>query len=323
MSPPRILLTRRWPDAAQRRAAELGDVTFNVEDRPLSAAEMRAALGGFDIVCPTVTDALPAEVWPDQPARTRMICNYGVGVNHIDLEACRARGVVVTNTPDVLTEATAEIALTLLLMIARRAGEGERELRAGAWTGWRPTHLQGRLLAGRTVGVVGFGRIGQSFARKARFGLGMEVLYHARRRAAPEVEAETGAVHEPSLDRLLEVADAVSLHCPGGPATHHLIDAARLTRMKPTAFLVNTARGTVVDETALIAALQGGVIAGAGLDVYEAEPRVPSPLMALENVVLLPHLGSATVETRVEMGMRAIENLQAFLKGRPPRDRVA
>lgn len=322
MTAVRILLTRRWPDAVEQRLRELGEITFNPDDRPLSQAELKAALETHDVVCPTVTDSLPETVWgPD--FRARMLCNYGVGVNHIDLEACRARGVVVTNTPDVLTEATAEIALTLLLMVARRAGEGERELRAGAWTGWRPTHLQGRLLAGKTVGVVGFGRIGQAFARKARFGLGMSVLYHARRPAPAEVEAETGAVFEPSLDRLMQAADAVSLHCPGGAHTHHLIDAAQLARMKPTAFLINTARGTVVDEPALIAALEQRTIGGAGLDVYEAEPTVPEALKRLENVVLLPHLGSATVETRVEMGLRALENLEAFLQARPLRDRVA
>ena len=322
MSPLRILITRRWPASVEQRMAALGDVTLNTDDHPMTADEMRAALEGFDVVCPTVTDALPAAVWPEAP-RTRLVCNYGVGVNHIDLTAARARGVVVTNTPDVLTEATAEIALTLLLMIARRAGEGERELRAGLWTGWRPGHLQGQLLAGKTVGVVGFGRIGQSFAKKARFGLGTEVIYNARRRAAPEVEAETGAVYEPSLDRLVETADAISLHCPGGAETHHLIDAARLARMKPTAYLVNTARGAVVDEAALIATLQRGAIAGAGLDVYEAEPHVPDALKALQNVVLLPHMGSATVETREAMGLRALENLEAFIAGREPKDRVA
>ena len=249
MSRLRILITRRWPQAVERRMADFGEVTLNLDDHPMSAAELTAALESYDVVCPTVTDPLPASVWPAR-ARTRILCNYGVGVNHIDLEAARAHGAVVTNTPDVLTEATAEIALTLLLMIARRAGEGERELRAGQWRGWRPGHLEGQLLAGKTVGVVGFGRIGQCFARKARFGLGMKVVYYARRRAGADIEAETGAVYEPSLDRLVEAADAVSLHTPGGPETHHLIDAARLARMKPTAYLINTARGSVVDCSA-------------------------------------------------------------------------
>jgi glyoxylate reductase len=318
----RILLTRRWPQAAEARMAELGEVTLNTADTPMSIDEMRQALADYDVVCPTVTDSLPAEVWPESP-RTRILANYGVGVNHIDLAAAKARGVVVTNTPDVLTEATAEIALTLLLMIARRAGEGERELRAGGWTGWRPTHLQGQLMAGKTVGVVGFGRIGQSFAKKARFGLGMNVIYNARNRASAEIEAETGGSYEPSLDELVETADVVSLHCPGGAATHHLIDATRLARMKSTAFLVNTARGTVVDEAALVAALQAGSIAGAGLDVFEAEPKVHPGLLELDNAVLLPHLGSATTETRVEMGLRVAANLQAFLSGEAPGDRVA
>ena len=322
MSAPRILITRRWPQAVERRMAELGEVTLNTDDHPMTAAEMTAALADFDVVCPTVTDALPASVWPAN-SRAKLICNYGVGVNHIDLAAAKAHGAVVTNTPDVLTEATAEIALTLLLMTARRAGEGERELRAGLWSGWRPTHLQGQLLAGKTVGVVGFGRIGQSFARKARFGLGMQVIYYARRRASVEIEAETGAVFEPSLDALIGAADAVSLHIPGGAETQHLIDADRLARMKPTAFLINTARGAVVDEAALVDVLQRRAIGGAGLDVYEFEPKVQEALRALDNVVLLPHLGSATVETREAMGFRAVENLEAFLAGKEPRDRVA
>jgi len=321
MSRTRILVTRRWPEAAERRLAEFGEVAFNRDDRPMTPEAMREALGAFDVVCPTVTDALPASVWPEAP-RTRLVCNYGVGVDHIDLAACRERGVMVTNTPGVLTEATAEIALTLLLMVARRAGEGEREVRAGGWTGWRPTHLLGRSLSEKTVGVVGFGRIGRAFARKARFGLGMRVLYHSRHRAPAEAEAETGAIFEPSLERLLEASDAVSLHVPGGAETRHLIDAAALGRMKPHAFLINTARGTVVDEAALIAALQARAIGGAGLDVYEAEPTVADALKALENVVLLPHLGSATVETREAMGLAAIENLEAFLKGEPLPDRV-
>lgn len=322
MARPRILITRPWPEAAERRVAELGDLTVNGGGAVLTPAAMAAALSDYDVICPTVTDSLPASVWPAAP-RVRMLCNFGVGVNHIDLEAAKAHGVTVSNTPDVLTEATAEIALTLLLMISRRAGEGERQVRSGAWAGWSPTQLMGRLLAGKTVGVVGFGRIGQSFARKAHAALGMRVVYHSRHPVDPAIVAETGAVYEPSLDRLLQASDAVSLHMPGGDQTRHLIGAARLARMKPGAFLINTARGTVVDETALIAALQTGAIAGAGLDVYEHEPQVPAALTALENVVLLPHLGSATLETRVEMGLRAAENLEAFLQGRPLRDRVA
>jgi glyoxylate reductase len=322
MTKPRILITRRWPEAVEARMAELGELTPNRDDRPMTAAELTAALAGYDVVCPTVTDALPAAVWPEE-ARTRLVCNYGVGVNHIDLAAAKAHGAMVTNTPDVLTEATAEIALTLLLMVSRRAGEGERELRAGKWHGWRPGHLVGQLSEGKTVGVVGFGRIGRAFARKARFGLGMRVLYYARRRATAEQEAETGAEFEPSLERLLERSDAVSLHTPGGLETHHLIDADRLKLMRPTTYLVNTARGSVVDEAALIAALQSGAIAGAGLDVYEQEPHVPAALMALDNVVLLPHMGSATIETREAMGFRAVENLEAWLAGQEPRDRLA
>lgn len=319
---PRILLTRRWPEAAERRMAEFGEVVRDADDRPLSAEALREAFGAFDVICPTVTDDLGAGAWPAS-VRTKIVCNYGVGVNHIDLEAARARGVVVTNTPDVLTDATAEIALTLLLMLARRAGEGERMLRAGLWPGWSPNQLLGQGLAGKVVGVVGFGRIGRAFAQRARFGLGMSVVYNARHRAEPNLEAESAARYEPSLDRLLAEADAISLHCPGGPETRHLIDARRLSLMKPTALLINTARGAVIDEMALIAALRAGTIGGAGLDVYEREPQVPPELAALENAVLLPHLGSATLETRVAMGLRAADNLEAFLAGGAPRDRVA
>lgn len=318
----RILLTRRWPDAAQRRMAELGEVTLNPSDRPMSQEALRQALAEYDVVCPTVTDALPAQVWPETP-RTRLLCNFGVGVNHIDLTAARAHGATVTNTPGVLTEATAEIALTLLLMVARRAGEGERMLRAGAWTGWGPTQLLGRALSGKTLGVVGMGRIGQAVARKARFGLGMSIVYNARCRAPEAVEAETGAVWEPSLDELVGTVDAITLHCPGGADTHHLIDAARLTRMKPAAFLINTARGPVVDEAALAAALRAGAIAGVGLDVYENEPAVHPALLTSDRAVLLPHLGSATEETRLAMGLRCAANLAEFVQGLPPTDRVA
>jgi len=246
-----------------------------------------------------------------------------VGVNHIDLGACRELGLAVTNTPDVLTDATAELAILLMLAAARRAGEGERELRAGQWTGWRPTHLVGAQVTGKTLGLIGYGRIAQATARKAHHGLGMRILYNSRRRAPAEVEAQTGAGFCASVEELLDASDFVSLHCPGGPETFHLIDAARLKRMKPGAFLINTARGPVVDEAALVEALREGRIAGAGLDVYEAEPKAHPGLLELQNVVLLPHLGSATVETRTAMGMKVADNLDAFFAGREPPDRVA
>jgi lactate dehydrogenase-like 2-hydroxyacid dehydrogenase len=322
-SRPKVFLTRRWPAAVEQHLDERYDVWTNQADAPLGPDEMAAALKDYDAVCPTVSDALDAQVLErGAGGAARIIGNYGVGVNHIDLEAARRLGLVVTNTPDVLTDATAELAILLMLMAARRAGEGERELRSGGWTGWRPTHTMGQQVTGKTLGLVGFGRIGQAAARKAHHGLGMRILYHQRRRATPEAEAETGAVFCQSLDELLPQADFVSLHMPGGSETRHLIDARRLGLMKPSAILVNTARGPVVDEAALTEALAGRRIAGAGLDVYEREPEVTPGLMGLENVVLLPHLGSATVETRTAMGMRVARNLDAFFDGREPPDRL-
>jgi lactate dehydrogenase-like 2-hydroxyacid dehydrogenase len=321
---PKVLLTRRWPEPVERRLAERYELTANEADVPLTAGELAEALRAHDAVCPTVSDVLDAAVL--EAARggaARVLGNYGVGVNHIDLEACKRLGLVVTNTPDVLTDATAELAILLMLAAARRAGEGERELRAGRWAGWRPTHMMGAQVTGKTLGLVGFGRIGQATASKAHHGLGMRILYHSRRRAGPEVEAETGAQFRDSLDELMAEADFVSLHMPGGAETRHLIDARRLGLMKPSAMLINTARGPVVDEAALAAALAGGRIAGAGLDVYEREPQVGPGLLELDSVVLLPHLGSATLETRTAMGLRVADNLDAFFEGRPPPDRVA
>ncbi len=230
-------------------------------------------------------------------ARAKIIANYGVGFSHIDVAACARGGILVTNTPDVLTDATADLAITLILMAARRAGEGEREVRAGNWTGWRPTHMIGTQVTGKTLGIIGFGRIGKAVARKAHHGFGMRILYHTRHPEDDQTEAELNASYCSDVADLLRQSDFVSLHCPGGAATRHLIDQAMLDWMKPTAFLINTARGEVVDEAALISALQSRAIAGAGLDVYEQEPRVPEALRSLENVVLLPHLGSATAET--------------------------
>jgi len=323
MARPRVLLTRRWPEAVERLLGERYETVFNETDVPMDPEAMAKALRGFDAVCPTVSDTLDAAVLERGAGGVKILGNYGVGVNHIDLETCRRLGIVVTNTPDVLTDATAELAILLMLMVARRAGEGERHLRGGEWTGWRPTQMMGAQVTGKTLGLIGFGRIAQATARKAHDGLGMTILYHSRRRAPVAVEAETGARFCESLDALLAASDFVSLHCPGGAATHHLIDAGRLSRMKASAFLINTARGSVVDEAALAAALADGAIAGAGLDVYEAEPVVERSLLALNNVVLLPHLGSATTETRVAMGMRVADNLGAFFAGAEPPDRVA
>jgi lactate dehydrogenase-like 2-hydroxyacid dehydrogenase len=319
----RLLVTRRLPQAVEARLAADYDATFNTDDNPMSAGALAQAAASYDALMPTITDKITAEVIGAGAGRLKAIANYGAGFEHIDLDAAKAAGIVVTNTPGALTEATADIALTLILMAARRAGEGERELRAGRWSGWRPTHLLGQSLAGKTLGLVGFGRIAQATARRAKEGFGMKIAYHGRRRAEAEVEARFGAAHYADLAELLAASDVVSLHCPGGPATRHLINAGALARMKPTSILINTARGSVVDEAALATALEKGRIAAAGLDVYEAEPAVHPALLALENAVLLPHLGSATIESRTAMGMQAADNLDAVLAGREPADRIA
>jgi lactate dehydrogenase-like 2-hydroxyacid dehydrogenase len=319
---PRILLTRRWTRAVEQHLAERYDVTLNEQDVPMGPETLRAAMREYDALCPTVTDRIDAGVLGVEGRRVRLIGNFGVGFNHIDVGAAKQLGIRVSNTPDVLTEATADLAILLLLTATRRAGEGERELREGRWTGWRPTHLVGQSLAGKVLGLVGFGRIARATARKAHAAFGMQIAYHGRRRAPAEVEGETGARHVASLDELVAQADVVSLHCPGGAETFHLIDAARLARMKPTAVLINTARGPVVDEAALAEALAARRIWAAGLDVYEEEPRVHPALLSLQNAVLLPHLGSATAETRTAMGMRVAENLHAFFAGQPLRDSV-
>jgi lactate dehydrogenase-like 2-hydroxyacid dehydrogenase len=320
---PVVLVTRKLPALVEEQLAAEFDARLNPDDHALSAAELTAALRSADALLPTVTDRLTAAVLAAEPLRARILANYGVGFNHIDTAAAKARGLVVTNTPDVLTDDTADDAVLLMLMVARRAGEGERQVRAGAWTGWRPTHLLGTRVSGKTLGLIGLGRIGRAVAHRARHGFGMRVIFHDPFPPPAGVVAELGAEPRASVDDVLREADFVSIHSPATPDTHHLIDARRLALMKPGAFLINTARGDIVDEAALVAALKGGTIAGAALDVYEREPEVTRDLLAMERVVLLPHLGSATSETRVAMGRRALENLRAFFAGLPPRDRVA
>lgn len=303
--------------------AEVFDVELNRADAPLSESELRDAMGRYDAILPTVTDRLPAPVFDAPAARTRILANYGVGFAHIDTEAARSHGITVTNTPDVLSECTADIAMTLMLMVARRAGEGERELREGRWSGWRPTHLIGTRVSGATLGIIGFGRIGQAMAQRAHFGFGMRVLVQNRSAVPAEVLARYNAVQVPTVEELLPECDFVSLHCPGGKANRHLINSRRLDLMRPGAFLINTARGEVVDEFALAQALWFGTIGGAALDVFEREPHIPEELLGADNLVLLPHLGSATRETREAMGFRVFDNLMDFFGGKTPRDRVA
>lgn len=317
----KVLLTRRWPEAAQAALAARFETQLSGDDRPLSPEALRAALGEYDVLCPTVSDRLPAALWDGAAPQVKLIANYGVGFEHIDLDACRARGVMVTNTPDVLTHATAELALTLLLMVARRAIEGWDEAREGRWTGWSPTHLMGLGLEGKVLGLVGYGKIAQAFARKAALALGMKIACHARRPISPSADG-IEVVQAPSLEALLAMSDVVSLHVPGGAETRNLIDARALAAMKRGSVLINTARGTVVDHAALIAALKAGHLAGAGLDVFPAEPTIPEGLIGLPGVVVLPHLGSATLETRTAMGLRVLANVEAFARGEEPPDRV-
>jgi len=320
--PVRLCVTRRLPATVEDYLAAHYDAVFNPSDVPMSRAALGAALREYDALVPTITDRLDADLIVTDGRRVKILANFGAGLDHVDLAAARAGELVVTNTPDALTEATAEVAILLMLMAARRAGEGERELRAGLWTGWRPTHLIGQSLAGRTLGLIGFGRIAQRTAAKAR-GLGMTIRYFSRRAAPPEVEAALGAIRAQSLGALAAEADVLSLHVPGGADTRHLVDRAFLASVKPTAILINTARGSVVDEAALAEALNEGRLAAAGLDVYEHEPTVHPGLLASSRAVLLPHLGSATVEARTAMGMQAAANLDAFFAGRDPPDRVA
>lgn len=322
MSKPKVLISRRWPATVEAKLQELFDTTLNGDDHPMNADEFRTALQNYDAVCPSVCDALPAEVLNVANKRCRILGNFGVGYNHIDIAAAREQGLVVTNTPGVLTESTADIAMTLLLMTARRGAEGDRLVRSGQWRGWCPTHMMSSDVTGATLGLVGFGRIAQAMARKAHHGFGMKILYVKPSPADPEVVADLQAVRCETVEQLLPQCDYVSLHCPGGPDTRHLIDEHRLSLMKPSAHLINTARGDVVDSKALIRALQEKRIAGAGLDVYEGEPNLDPGFLALENAALLPHLGSATIATRTAMGEKVLANLQAFFAGRTPPDRV-
>ena len=323
MSPrPTVVVTRRLPEAVERELIREFDARLNPDDRPLRSQGLQEALRTSDGLLCTVTDRLTEEVLSAEPLRARILANFGVGYNHIDTGAARARGLAVTNTPDVLTEATADIAITLLLMVSRRTGEGERHVRSGAWTGWRPTHMLGSQVSGKVLGLVGMGRIARAVARRAHHGFGMRIIFHDPYPPSPAEAAALGSEPRASLDQVLEESDFVSLHCPATPETRHLMNRERLARMRRTAFLINTARGDVVDEAALVDALARGTIAGAGLDVFEKEPQVSPALLAMENVVLLPHLGSATQETRVAMGMRALENLRLFFNAAPLRDRV-
>lgn len=315
----KLLVTRRMTDAAERALKARFDATILDRAEGLGTDEAARALADYDAIMPTLGDRFTADAFAGGGPRCRLLANFGAGYNHIDVAAAAAAGVAVTNTPDAVTEATADIALTLILMTARRAGEGERVLRRGEWTGWQPTQFLGRHVSGKTVGIVGMGRIGKAIARRCHFGFGMEVIFHNRSLVSA---LDVPARQVGGLAELLAEADFAVIAVPGGAGTRHLIGAAELRALGPEGILVNIARGDVVEEAALVEALEAGRIAGAGLDVYEFEPRVSPRLMALENVTLLPHLGTAAEEVRTEMAMRAFRNLVAFDEGRDLPDRV-
>ena len=323
MTKPKILVSRRWPEAVETAMVEKYDVTFNIKDKPLSTNEFKDALSIYDAILPTVTDKISSEVFKVKNPRTKIFGNYGVGFSHIDIPAAKAAGITVSNTPDVLSDCTADITLTLMLMAARRAGEGEREVRSGNWEGWRPRHLIGTRITGKTLGIIGFGRIGREVAKRAHFGFGMKIVVQNRSKIGNDILIRTNAHQVDNIDELLETSDFISLHCPGGDDNHHLISTKQFKKMKNSAILINTARGEVVDDNALILALKSKEISAVGLDVFNNEPNINPELIKFENAILLPHLGSATQETREAMGFRVLDNIADFFEGKVPRDKVA
>ena len=320
---PTIIVTRKLPDVVETRMMELFDTRLSLHDEPMDKAALLEAVASCDVLVPTVTDRIDAEVIAAavQAGRCKLIASFGTGVDHIDLRSANEKGITVTNTPGVLTEDTADVAMALILATARRLTEGDRQVRQGKWQGWSPTSMLGTRLGGKRLGIIGMGRIGSALARRAR-GFGMSIHYHNRRRAPVELEAELEATYWESLDQMLARMDVISVNCPRTPATFHLLSARRLKLFRPSVILVNASRGEVVDEPTLARMLQRGEIAGAGFDVYENEPAVNPKLLKLDNVVLLPHLGSATLEGRIDMGQKVIMNIRTFMDGYPAPDMV-
>ena len=318
---PFVIVTRKLPDPIETRMMELFTCRLNLDDKPLSKAELIEAVGRTDVLVPTVTDRIDAEVLAAAGPALKLIASFGTGVDHVDLAAAQQRGIIVTNTPGVLTEDTADMTMALILAVSRRLAEGERLIRSGGWTGWGPTSMLGHRIWGKRLGIVGMGRIGTALARRAR-GFGIAVHYHNRRPMPEDVENALEATYWESLDQMLAHMDIVSINCPHTPATYHLLSAPRLRRLQPHAILVNTARGEIVDEEELLRLLELSAIGGAGLDVFEHEPAVDPRLRALDNVVLLPHMSSATIEGRIAMGERVIINIKTFADGHRPPDRV-
>ena len=318
---PKVVLTRKLPDVTETRMRELFDAELRAQDTPLDPDKLVAAMQDTDVLVPTVTDKLTKDILSKAGDRLKLIASFGTGVDHIDLAAAKAHGITVTNTPGVLSEDTADVAMALILSVPRRLVEGDSRARSGNWTGWSPTGMLGHRINGKRLGIIGMGQIGQAIARRAR-GFGMSVHYHNRKAVHPAIEAELEATYWDNLDEMLRRMDIVSVNCPYTEATKGLVSAERLALMPEHAYLVNTARGEIVDEQALAHALETGAIAGAGLDVYADEPSIPEGLRARDNVVLLPHIGSATIEGRHAMGDKVIINIQTFLDGHTPPDRV-
>jgi len=321
MSKPLVIVTRRLPDVIETRMMELFNCRLNLDDEPMSQAQLIEAVKVADVLVPTVTDRIDAGVLSHAGPNLRLIASFGTGVDHIDLKTARQRGISVTNTPGVLTEDTADMTMALILAVSRRLTEGERLVRSGKWGGWSPTSMLGHRIWGKRLGIIGMGRIGQAVARRAR-GFGLSVHYHNRRQLHDSIESELEATYWESLDQMLARMDIISVNCPHTPATYHLLSARRLKLLRPDASIVNTSRGEVIDENALTRMLAAGELAGAGLDVFEHEPAVNPKLLKLQNVVLLPHMGSATIEGRIAMGEKVIINIKTFVDGHTPPDRV-
>lgn len=318
---PSIRVTRKLLPAVEERMAELFDARFNDSDQPLSREELLRAMDAVDVLVPTVTDSIDADLIAAAPPRLKLIASYGAGVNHIDLAAAKAKGIMVTNTPGVFTDDTADLTMALILNVPRRLGEGHRAMRNGEWNGWSPTGMLGHRIGGKTLGIIGLGRIGEAVALRAR-AFGLNIIYNKRSRLPASVEDELGITFEPDLDRLVSRSDIISLHCPLTAETDKIINTRRIAMMKPDAYIINSSRGELIDENALIEALQQGRIAGAGLDVYTHEPAVDARFFGIPNVVLLPHLGSATFEGREASGARVITNIRVWADGHRPPDQV-
>jgi glyoxylate reductase len=320
---PLVIVSRKLPDVVETRMRELFDARLNLDDKPMSAAELVEAVKAADVLVPTVTDRIDRAILAQAGPQLKLIANFGTGVDNVDLDTARNRGIIVTNTPGVLTEDTADMTMALILAVPRRLTEGAMALRnpRSTWQGWSPTWMLGHRIYGKRLGIIGMGRIGQAVARRAK-AFGLQIHYHNRRRLAEEIERELEATYWESLDQMLSRMDILSINCPHTPATYHLLSARRLKLLKPTAYIVNTARGEVIDENALARMIEAGEIAGAGLDVFEHEPAINPKLLNSDRVVALPHMGSATMEGRIDMGEKVIINIKTFLDGHTPPDRV-